>query len=68
MVIVQGVALVALRERPEKDGRPVAWAEPGVVLKLEKCVPVWCEVKGDGADGWIERARLWGIYADELVR
>jgi SH3-like domain-containing protein len=67
-VIVEGVALVALREEPEADGRPVAWAEPGVVLKLKKCVPVWCEVEGGNSDGWIERARLWGLYPDEIVK
>lgn len=67
-VIVEGVALVTLREKPEKDGRPVAWAEPGVVLRLEKCVPVWCEVAGENAEGWIERERLWGLYPDELLK
>jgi SH3-like domain-containing protein len=67
-VIVEGVALAALRDKPEQDGRPVAWAEPGVVLSLKKCVPVWCEVAGEKAEGWIERARLWGLYADEIVK
>jgi SH3-like domain-containing protein len=67
-VIVEGVALAALREKPEDDSRPVAWAEPGVVLDLEKCVPVWCDVEGDKSRGWIERARLWGIYPDEIVK
>lgn len=67
-VIVEGVALAALREKAEEDSRPVAWAEPGVVLDLEKCVPVWCKVEGDKTEGWIERARLWGIYPDEIVK
>jgi SH3-like domain-containing protein len=67
-VIVEGVALTALREKPDRDARPVAWAEPGVVLALARCVPTWCKVEGERVEGWIERARLWGLYPDEIVK
>jgi SH3-like domain-containing protein len=27
----------------------------------------WCRLVGEGFDGWIEQARLWGVYPNEKV-
>ncbi len=67
-IIVEGNDLAPMRARAQDNARPVAWAEPGVVLRLKKCVPAWCEVAGPDVNGWIERPKLWGIYPDEIVK
>jgi SH3-like domain-containing protein len=66
--IVQGTSMQALRGKPEDGARPVAWAEPGVLLKLKRCNEAWCEVEGgNGVDGWLERAAVWGLLPGERI-
>jgi SH3-like domain-containing protein len=54
-----------LRERPALDAAPVALAERGVVARLLKCAPLWCELEADGRRGWAQKADLWGVRPDE---
>lgn len=65
--MIAGQGLVAILARPKDGARVVAQAEPGVVLKLEKCEDNWCAVAADKIEGWIDRARLWGVYPNETV-
>jgi SH3-like domain-containing protein len=68
MVLVQGTSMHALRGKPEDGARPVAWAEPGVLLKVKRCGDAWCEVEGqNGIDGWLERVTLWGLLPGERI-
>jgi SH3-like domain-containing protein len=65
--LVTGDASVPLRADPE-EGAPVrALAEPGVVGRLESCEGAWCEVAAGGVEGWLPRAALWGVGADETI-
>lgn len=57
--------MAALYTRPDQRGDAVAKAEAGAVLKLNECEADWCSVSGGGASGWIEKAALWGVDADE---
>lgn len=41
--------------------------QAGVVTQVKRCSDSWCHVSGNGFDGWIEKQRLWGVYADEKV-
>jgi SH3-like domain-containing protein len=66
-VIVQGSGLADMREDPAGDARVTARAEPGVVARLEKCDPEWCNVSAGGFSGWMQRKILWGIYAQEEI-
>ena len=43
----------------------VAVARPGAMGQLLGCSDQACEVAFSGADGWVARARLWGIHAGE---
>jgi SH3-like domain-containing protein len=63
--VLQGTSMHAIRVKPEANGRPLAWAEPGVLVKLRSCDPVWCEVEGRNVDGYLERTALWGLLPDE---
>ena len=66
-VLVTG-ATRALRQDPKPDGAVVAELEPGVVARLSRCNPGWCEVKAHGYSGWLERDQLWGLEAGEVVQ
>lgn len=58
--------MVALRHRPQSDGRVIARAEAGVVARLGRCLPAWCRISVEGETGWVRKAALWGVGADEL--
>jgi SH3-like domain-containing protein len=34
---------------------------------VDECTGDWCRVSVEGHDGWIEQARLWGVYPGERV-
>lgn len=63
-VVVQGQTQTLLKDR-EPSARPVVKLEPGVIGSLQKCRADWCEVKIASYDGWLSRAAIWGVYADE---
>ncbi len=58
-VIVTG-GEAPLYARPGGQGGIVARAEEGAIARLEECERDWCEIDGDGADGWVVAAQLWG--------
>ena len=65
-VIITG-DLRLLRGRPAAGAAVVAEVEPGVVARLLRCEPEWCEIDADGQRGWLRRAEMWGVYPDETV-
>ena len=67
-VLVIGKARAAIRGTAEPGARVIAWAEPGVVARLKACKPLSCEVAASGLDGWIDRDRIWGVGAHELLQ
>ena len=64
--LVTGSARVALRDKPEEGGRIVAVAEPGAVGRLDACAGAWCRITAAGREGWLPRAVLWGVGAEEV--
>jgi SH3-like domain-containing protein len=36
-----------------------------MVVRLEKCGAIWCNVSVQGYEGWLRRAEVWGLYLDE---
>jgi SH3-like domain-containing protein len=65
--LVQGETPVALRAGPGEATAVRALAEPGVIGRLEECRDAWCEIAAGGIEGWLPRARLWGVGADETL-
>jgi SH3-like domain-containing protein len=66
--VVKGTSMQPLRRKPDGEERPVAWAEPGVLLRLKRCDGPWCEVEGqNNIDGWLQRTALWGLLPDERI-
>jgi len=58
--------LVGLRARPEPDALVKAYLEAGVVARLGACAPDWCQISADRFRGWVEKAALWGVGAEEI--
>jgi SH3-like domain-containing protein len=65
--LVRGDAAVALRAGPDDSAAVRAMADPGVVGRLEACSGDWCEIAAGGVEGWLPRAALWGVGADETI-
>ena len=59
--------LLALRARPDAASAVTARLQYGVLGSVKKCQNGWCRLVGEGFDGWIEEARLWGVYPGEKV-
>jgi SH3-like domain-containing protein len=59
--------LVPLYESADRMSPLRAMLEPGVLGAVKRCNGQWCRLAGNGFDGWIEQARLWGVYPNEKI-
>lgn len=65
--LVRGEGPTALRADAGEGAALRAFAEPGVVARLEACEGAWCRISADGVEGWAPRAALWGMRPDETL-
>ena len=65
MAVVTGAGETAVYGRADTKTDVVAEAKAGAVGRLKRCGALSCEVKFDGAEGWVERTRLWGVHDGE---
>lgn len=63
--VVTGGKLAAIQRSDDSGSRVVAEAKPGAVGRLRRCDQLACELKFEGADGWVPRSRLWGLRDGE---
>jgi SH3-like domain-containing protein len=56
-----------IRSSASDSGDVTAYLEARVMTAIDRCSAGWCKVSGDGFAGWIEQARLWGVYPNEEV-
>jgi SH3-like domain-containing protein len=66
-VIITGQGRAEIRDAPYAAGGVIAKADPGVVGRLKACKPQYCEIVADGLKGWIDRTRIWGVDAGEVI-
>ena len=66
-VLVTGRGKAELRSSPTPTAQVAAEAEPGVVGKLKACKPQFCRITAGGVTGWIDRTRIWGVDAGEII-
>lgn len=68
--VIAGTEERSLRRGPEEAAAPVARLKPGVVGRLRRCAErePWCEAEVGGYRGWLKRAEIWGVAADEAVQ
>lgn len=58
--------MLNIRSRPD-TGAPInAALESGVIARLGKCGPDWCQLRSGGFRGWAQKISLWGVKADEV--
>jgi len=59
--------LIPIYEKADVRSDLAARLQPGVLGVVRRCVGSWCRITGEGFDGWIDQARLWGVYPNESV-
>ena len=57
-----------LHDGASKGSTVVALIEPGVLANILACESSWCRVSVGDQRGYIEQAKLFGVYPDETVR
>ncbi len=60
-------SIFTLYIRAGEDSAPVARLQPGVIGGIKTCDGNWCEIYGDGFDGFIQQNNLWGVYPNEKI-
>ena len=63
----KGGAAVVVFKKPDEASAPLAKLEPNVLANVRSCDKTWCRVNGDGFDGFIKQADLWGVYPNEVI-
>jgi SH3-like domain-containing protein len=63
--LVRGESLADMVESTASGARVIARLEPGVLVNLNKCTNMLCQVSTGGYTGWVSRISIWGIYARE---
>ncbi len=59
--------IFTLYSRPADFSAPLARLQPGVIGAIRTCDGGWCEIYGDGFDGYIRQDVLWGVYPNEKI-
>jgi SH3-like domain-containing protein len=59
--------LAPLYAKPDTKSGVTAQLQFGVLGTVKHCTGTWCELSGDGFDGWIQQNELWGVYPNEKV-
>lgn len=63
--VIIGDSLATVTRSDAAGSEAVAKAKPGSVGMLRHCDAHACEVKFDGVEGWVPKARLWGVSDGE---
>ncbi len=59
---------VTLRKNDSERAGAVAMVEAGVIADVQKCDGTWCYVTIDSFRGYMEQAKLWGVYQREQIK
>jgi SH3-like domain-containing protein len=65
--VVVGSGHAEVRADEAMDASIIAQVEPGVVGRVVSCGANSCRLDFSELEGWIERTRIWGVYADEQL-
>lgn len=63
--VIIGTSAAPVRRRAAADEPIIAYAESGAIGRLESCEAATCRLVFGNIDGWVDRARLWGIRSNE---
>jgi SH3-like domain-containing protein len=69
--VLVNVDMADLHSDPEDGASVVVQAERNVVGWVQECLPDWCRISVEGADGWsrgwVRKAALWGVLPGEVI-
>ena len=60
-------AVIAIHTKPAESNPVVANLQAGVVANIRSCDGSWCRIFGEGFEGYVQQANLWGAYPNEKV-
>jgi SH3-like domain-containing protein len=63
----KGSPTSTLYQKPSEGAAPVAMLQPGVLANIRSCDKTWCRINGEGFDGFMHQAELWGVYPNEVI-
>ena len=58
--------LTPMRVKPDAEAPVNAYAEAGVVARLEDCLLDWCRIVAQGSKGWVRKSTLWGVTPEDV--
>jgi len=67
-IVVTSKRAAPIRDGVDVNAHAIAYAQHGVVAKLEACKAAACEVSVDGTDGWIQKHDIWGVGVGEVFK
>jgi SH3-like domain-containing protein len=67
-IVVTSKRAAPIRNSADLTAPPIAYAQHGVVAKLEACKALVCEVSVDGTDGWMKKTDIWGVGVGEVFK
>ena len=59
--------LAQLYAKPDDKSAVTAQLQVGVLSTVKHCTGTWCEISGDGFEGWVQQNELWGVYPNEKI-
>ncbi len=59
---------VPLFDEDSTSARQIALLEPGVICGIRRCDGRWCQISVGDYRGYVEQAKLWGVYPGETIR
>jgi SH3-like domain-containing protein len=65
-VVVTSKHAAPIRDGAGVNAKAIAYAQHGVVAKLEACKADACKVSVDGTEGWIRKQDIWGVGVGEV--
>jgi SH3-like domain-containing protein len=60
--------VAVLRDDDSESASAIAQVDAGVLASIITCDGKWCRVSVSGFRGYIEQAKLWGAYKDEVIK
>jgi SH3-like domain-containing protein len=57
--------LAPVHANPDDQSPVTAQLQVGVLGTVKRCTGAWCEISGEGFNGWIAQNELWGVYPNE---
>lgn len=59
--------LAPLYDKADATSAVTARLQVGVLGTVKNCTGTWCQISGNGFEGWIQQNELWGVYPGEKI-